>query len=712
DSIERTESNKSDFIFLEIALEKYKKSNSDTVKLTILSEIIENSNDENIWIRYNRIMYQMADDLAKKEPSVFLKNKFLSKKAQAINNYAYHMQNYANNAKGSLKFYYAAAKIQREIGDKLNLSVSNNNIGNLLYNSGKILEAIDIYHETIAIQEELKNAASLTPLLNNLGEVYLFLGDSVKAYVYIKRALASALQSGDKRIIAQEFQNIGVLAYNRGQQNYAFECVRKALAIREQIGDVNGVCKSKLNLVLFYIKIKNYVLARQYLNEVEPLVMQTENTQIQQLFHFDKAQFYTAINDSSNAIVEFEKSLELSKKTDILQEEIKAIAILIPFYQRTGKKDKELLMYRQLQKINKRVNTTEAKRDALKKEYIYEYTKKESELRIEQALKDEKAKDEKRKQKFITLGISFILLLTLIFSFFIFKAFKISKQKNVIISSQKQEVEKQKHLIEEKQKEIVDSINYAKRIQNALLANEELLNKILPEHFILFKPKDIVSGDFYWANSVVTENLNLFFLAICDSTGHGVPGAFMSLLNTNFLNEAINEKHIYEPNKVFNYARMRLINSISKEEQKDGFDGILICIDKLKNKITYAAANNCPVIVNLQKELTKLPCDKMPVGKGEKNAEFELHTFNFQKGDTLYLYTDGYADQFGGPGSKPHEGAFAGGKKFKYKPLNDLLVSINDVPLNKQSSILDQKFLDWKGGLEQVDDVCIVGLKL
>lgn len=150
----------------------------------------------------------------------------------------------------------------------------------------------------------------------------------------------------------------------------------------------------------------------------------------------------------------------------------------------------------------------------------------------------------------------------------------------MIISTQKQEVEKQKHFIEEKQKEIFNSINYAKRTQNTLLLNDEIITKNLPQHFILFKPKDIVSGDFYWANSVVTDDLNLFFIASCDSTGHGVPGAFMSLLNTNFINEAINEKRIYEPNKVFNYVRNRLINSISKENQKDGFDGILVCIDK------------------------------------------------------------------------------------------------------------------------------------
>ena len=171
----------------------------------------------------------------------------------------------------------------------------------------------------------------------------------------------------------------------------------------------------------------------------------------------------------------------------------------------------------------------------------------------------------------------------------------------MIIYTQKQEVEKQKHFIEEKQKEIVDSINYVKQIQNTLLLNDEIITKNLRQHFILFKPKDIVSGNFYWANSVVSENSNLFFIESCDSTGHGVPGAFMSSLNTNFINEAINEKHIYEPNIVFNYFRNRLINSISKENQKDGFDGILVCIDK---KITPSPT--LPLTMRLFLSLSKM----------------------------------------------------------------------------------------------------------
>lgn len=259
------------------------------------------------------------------------------------------------------------------------------------------------------------------------------------------------------------------------------------------------------------------------------------------------------------------------------------------------------------------------------------------------------------------------------------------------------QVVEQKDLIEEKQKEILDSINYAKRIQYTLLANDKLLRQKLSEYFVLFQPKDIVSGDFYWAASAV--NSERFYLAICDSTGHGVPGAFMSLLNSSFLNEAVTEKNISKPNEILDYVRQRLIESISADGGQDGMDGILLCIEN--GVFTYAAANNAPVIVR-ENTTTYLPTDKMPVGKGLRDEPFTLYSMDIRKGDMLYFYTDGYADQFGGPK----------GKKFMYKQLNKLLMSIHTDPVDRQKQVLESTLANWKGNLEQVDDVCIIGIKI
>jgi serine phosphatase RsbU (regulator of sigma subunit) len=338
------------------------------------------------------------------------------------------------------------------------------------------------------------------------------------------------------------------------------------------------------------------------------------------------------------------------------------------------------------------------------------------------------------------------LSLLIVFGIFIFNRFKVTQKQKHIIEIKNKETEEQKVLIEEKQKEIVDSINYARRIQYALLANDEVLDNNLPEYFTFFKPKDIVSGDFYWAtvsselgvqslekrgrhpesnlgeekiksvsntNGGLTPNLPderrqagsdprtpNFYLAVCDCTGHGVPGAFMSLLNIGFLSEGIKEKKILAPNQTFDYVRRRLVDSISQEGQKDGMDGILCRFNFSEYSFSYCAANNAPLLVS-EGAITELPYDKMPVGKGERAEPFTLYTVNVKKGDSLYLYTDGYADQFGGPK----------GKKFKYKKLNELLLQNSDKPVNEQKKILEAVFDEWKGRLEQVDDVCVIGVR-
>ncbi len=251
--------------------------------------------------------------------------------------------------------------------------------------------------------------------------------------------------------------------------------------------------------------------------------------------------------------------------------------------------------------------------------------------------------------------------------------------------------------LEEKQKEITDSITYAKRIQHSLLAHDELLIKGLGDHFVLYLPKDIVSGDFYWA----MDTADSFYIAVCDSTGHGVPGAFMSLLNTTFLNEAINEKKIVEPNLIFEHVRKQLIANISQQGGQDGMDGILLRIEKKSSTITYAGANNAPIIVR-NAEAIDCTSDKMPVGIGERTDSYVLHKLEANKGEMVYLATDGYADQFGG----------ARGKKMKRNGLKTLLTQQAHLSLAEQQKQLEASFTSWRGKLEQIDDVCIIGIRI
>jgi len=256
-------------------------------------------------------------------------------------------------------------------------------------------------------------------------------------------------------------------------------------------------------------------------------------------------------------------------------------------------------------------------------------------------------------------------------------------------------IAEQKKLIEEKNQEMQDSIRYAQKIQEALLANKELANQVIPDSLLVFEPRDIVSGDFYWA----AKKEKYFYLAVCDSTGHGVPGAFMSLLNINYLNEAVNNN--YEPHAIFNDVRQRLSKAFAGNERKDGMDGIIICLDTESAVLTYTAAQNKPILAGPD-GVKQLPADKMHVGIGLTNKPFQTYTINYQKGTMLYLNTDGFCDQFGGPNQK----------KFMQKRLAELLATIYNLPCEEQKKVLLNAFLSWKGTQDQVDDVCLIGIRL
>ena len=264
------------------------------------------------------------------------------------------------------------------------------------------------------------------------------------------------------------------------------------------------------------------------------------------------------------------------------------------------------------------------------------------------------------------------------------------------------EVVKQKEIIEEKNKNITDSIIYAKRIQDATLPAKELVKSYLENSFVLFKPKDIVSGDFYWIERV--QNLILF--AVVDCTGHGVPGAFLSLIGHNSLNQIVNELKIYQPNKILEelnrIVSKTLHNSIEHGTNiKDGMDMAICSLNLDTNELQFAGAFN-PLYLVRNGEMEEIKGDKFPIGAGfSQNPEFTNNHIQLHEGDCIYLFSDGYADQFGGPK----------GKKFKYSRFKEILVEIHQKEMPEQHDILNALIEEWQGDLEQIDDVCVIGIK-
>jgi len=269
-----------------------------------------------------------------------------------------------------------------------------------------------------------------------------------------------------------------------------------------------------------------------------------------------------------------------------------------------------------------------------------------------------------------------------------------------LIRYQKQELEEQYQFVTRQNMEIVESMNYARRIQNALLPSEETLNKLVKEYFVLFKPKEIVSGDFYW----VTHKKGKIMMAAADCTGHGIPGAFMSMLGIAFLNEIANTITNSSPANILNILREHVIHTLKQDKQTrttmDGLDIALCVIDTDKNEIQFAGANN-PLYVVHNGQLIEYPADKMPIGYAHAYHKFTNKTIKLVKGDTFYIFSDGYMDQFGGKKNK----------KFKPHRFKQLIKSIHDKPMNEQKEILYLTLEEWKGNFEQIDDIIIIGFR-
>lgn len=280
------------------------------------------------------------------------------------------------------------------------------------------------------------------------------------------------------------------------------------------------------------------------------------------------------------------------------------------------------------------------------------------------------------------------------------------------ILTQKEEIEKTKVVIERKNKDILDSIKYAKKIQDSMLPDDRFIRQLLPYHFVLFEPKDIVSGDFYRAE----RKNNKVYLAVADCTGHGVPGAFMSIIGHNLLNQALHEKHIEQPELILNYLNVSISDTLGQTTGnqstriKDGMDISLVSIDFTQHVIEYAGAQRPLLIFRPETEfcdketIIEIKGDRMPVGGYlfGQHLRFTGHRQTFYPGDTFYLFTDGYSDQFGGEFNK----------KFKYAKMRELLHSIYRDDLQQQRELLLEAHYLWRGKNEQVDDVCVIGVRL
>ena len=631
----------------------------------------------------------------------------------------------------TLEYWLKALKIDKELNDKAGMGRRYGNIGVIYRNQSNYPQALDYYLKALKIAEELGYKNGKAKHLCNIGTVYYDQGNTSKALEYYFKALNEAEALKDKKGVAADLGNIGMVYAKQNEYLMALEYYHKALKLDQELKNNNGIVRHLSNIGTLYDIKGDFPKALEYFSKA--LKMDEElgdkNGIASDLGNIGA--FYAKTGKFKEAEQSLKKAISLSDSIgsqDNLREFEKSISQL---YDTTGRYKLALIYYKKAIALKDTFFSQENKKQLVRKEMNYEFDKKEAVTKSENDKQQAVAEEKNHQQKIVIWSVAFGLFLVVVFAGFVFRSLRITRRQKNMIETQKNEVtkqkdiadsqriiavelreisEKQKEIVEEKQKEILDSITYARRIQRALLTSDEYIKNNLPaEHFILFKPKDIVSGDFYWAlrslPAMGGEGRGLFYITAADCTGHGVPGAFMSMLNISYLNENVIERGISMPNEILDAQRAEIIKSLnppgSTEISKDGMDCILCAYDFDKMLLHFAAANN-PLWLVRNSELIEYKADKMPVGKyTEEMLPFTLQTIALQKGDVVYTSTDGFADQFG-----------ASGKKMMKKKFKEELLKIHHQPMAEQKEYLNNFFENWKGNTEQVDDVCVIGIKI
>jgi serine phosphatase RsbU (regulator of sigma subunit) len=599
----------------------------------------------------------------------------------------------------SLKYYFKAKKISEDLNDKQGLANANNNIAIIYAYQGFYAKALNHYFKSLKIYEEINDKKGVSTAYNNIGNIYYTQGNYEKALEYYFKSLAIRNELNDKHGIASSYSNIGTVYSTLNKFEKSLEYQFKSLNIKEEIEDKQGLCNSYINIGKNFYSKGDFDKALEYQFKSLKLCEEIDYkdgitftlTEIA-LVLLEQKKYNQSLKYATKAL---QKANEIGNALLIRD----ASKVLYTLYKKLNNADEALKMFELYTQMKDSLNNKENQKaiQTLELKYTFE---KEQEIQRQQHQKQLAIeKKEKEKQKVITYYTAGGLSLVLIFSVLIFNRLQVTRKQKNIIEQQKIVVEEQRKIMEEKNKEITDSIQYAKRIQNAILPSISLVQKNLPQSFILYKPKDIVSGDFYWLEKAE----NLLFFAVADCTGHGVPGAMVSVVCSNVLTKVVTEEKIYFTDKILNRAKTLITESFAKsnEDIYDGMDISLCCLNTETLELNWSGANN-PLYIFRNKELIELKPDKQPVGKTHNNVPFTSQTIQLQSQDSLYLFSDGYADQFGGEK----------GKKFKSKPFKELLQKIQYLSMKEQKEYLDNFFNEWKGNLEQVDDVCIMGVKI
>ena len=739
--------------YVDSLLNQLETTQNDTVKISI----------------YN----QLADFYTKKQPDVAfdyvqkafeVSNKLLNSEDKDIAAYALKSQSVSHTLLGNyykvLGDYFSATEnykksieIRQKLDDKNGIAWNYIDLGIINTLKGEYIKAEDNYKKALAIQEEVKNEPLLAKLYRNMGNVYYYQGDYPAAIEYYQKSLALNEKLNNLKGASRCYNNIGYIHMLSNNLDWSIDYYQKSLNIKKKIGDKVGLATAYNNIGTVYLKKHEYDSALVYYKRslelrkkvkakrdmaislqnigkvytaqkryddaekyyLESLKINEEiedNEQVSNLLN-QLGFLYIKQNKLNKAIEFAQKSLKISVDLHALPRQKDAYEILYKAYEQKKNINKAFYYMKNYMSVKDTI-TEQAAQKLIESETKYKLEKKEKEIEAQnQKIKTQElyAENQRMRMYFSLSALAIMIVVVIIF----YRNYKQKLKANELLRAQKEEIEAQK-------KEITDSIYYAENIQKAVMPAKEFMNEILPEYFMMLRPKDIVSGDFYWLKKIK----NFVVIAVADCTGHGVPGAFMSMLGSLFLNETVTGRSLDNAGEILNKIREKIKSSLHQSgkegEAKDGMDMAFIIFNTETLEVQFAGAYNPLYVIRknsnidfetigeqgvtvyhpeeFEYSVLEIKADRQPIAIYSYEKDFTNHYFQLQKDDRIYAFSDGYPDQFGGPE----------GKKLKTRNFKKLILSCQHMNMKEQEEFMQRKFDEWRGAFEQTDDVVLFGM--
>ncbi len=600
----------------------------------------------------------------------------------------------------AMELFHIAIKHYKNQEDYEGLWGTYNTMGSVNDDIGDLTKSLTFYLKALDVAKEHLGEGAEVGTVINIGVIYAQQGEFEEALKYFKRSRDYHIQFGAGRGLGNNLNNIGQVYSLIQETDSSMFYYNEALSVWEETKDQKGIAMTSHNIGSLYKAIKDYKKAEEYLKKSLEICYDmndqfgiTMNISTMSRLFFD-------IGQKEKGLSYLKEGLEYAKKNGLLYKQKELYDDLFKYYKGERNYKSALENHELFFAVYDSLNNSENKKNLEDIETKYETEKKQLEIEVQRAELAEKDLDLAESKNKILLLSFLSIAFVLVIGFVIFSLRQKNKANKIIAH--------QKEIVEEKNAEITDSITYAKRIQEAILPTTKLVKEWLPNSFIFYKPKDIVAGDFYWMD----QRKDTILFAAADCTGHGVPGAMVSVVCHNAMNRVIREFNLMDPGEILDKTREIIVAQLNKTENtelvsmdniRDGMD-IAFCILNIKtNELEYAGAYNpLWILRDGAEEIEEIKANKQSVGKVYNPQPYTTHRIKLQKGDSIYIFSDGFADQFGGEK----------GKKYKYKPLKKLLVSMKNETMENQLKLMNEEFETWKGDIEQVDDVCVIGVRI